>query len=205
MQITTTTTKKGRINVHADGEYLFTVPAFVWYRSPLCGQSEAAEEELAALLEEAREHEAYEKALRLLGMRAHSEAELGRKLARDYPKSAVQAALTRLNEAGLINDAAFAEQLAEELARRKNYAPQRIQTELARRGVPAEIAKNAANALDIDKKQGIIDIIAKMHLPERPAQKDVNRLIRRLLNAGYTMREIRETVTFSEEAPFDDC
>ena len=38
-----------------------------------------------------------------------------------------------------------------------------------------------------------------MHLPERPAKKDVDRLLRRLLNAGYTMREIREVISFSED------
>ncbi len=46
MELTTTFTKKGRINVLADGEYQFTVPAFIWYASSLCGETEAEPEEL---------------------------------------------------------------------------------------------------------------------------------------------------------------
>ncbi len=199
MELSTTTTKKGRINVHADGEYLFTVSAFIWYRSPLCGKTEAAPEALEELRLQGLESDAYEKGLRLLGSRAHAEKELRTKLTRAYPADAADAAVARLKEAGLIDDASYAAALAEELQRRKNYSPQRIILELTHRGVDAETAKNAANGLDIDKKEGIINILNKMHLPERPAKKDVDRLLRRLLNAGYTMREIREVISFSED------
>ncbi len=199
MELTTSTTKKGRINILTDGEYQFTVPAFIWYRSPLCGQTAAEPEELEELHAEGQAADAYEKALRLLGNRAHAETELRQKLKRDYPAHAVEAAVARLNEAGLLDDAAFAETLAEELYRRKRYAPPRILQELTHRGVDAETAKNAVNGLDIDRKQGIIDIIEKMRLPEHPTRKETDRLLRRLLAAGYTMREIREAVEITEE------
>ena len=203
MELTTTETKKGRINVLADGEYLFTVPAFIWYTSALCGKTEAEPEELEALRQTGEAADAYEKGLRLLGQRAHSRTELKRKLRVKYGEDAVEAALARLEESGLIDDAAFAASLAEELYRRKAYAPERVLRELVHRGVDAQTAKNAVSALDIDKKQGIIEIINKMHLPERPTKKDADRLIRRLLSAGYTLGEIREVVTISEEENFD--
>ena len=85
MEISTSTTKKGRINILTDGEYQFTVPAFIWYRSPLFGQTEADGVSLEALRAEGQAYDAYEKGLRLLGLRAHGTEELRRKLRRDYP------------------------------------------------------------------------------------------------------------------------
>ena len=204
MELSTTTTKKGRINVVADGEYQFTVPAFIWYRSALCGETEASPEALEELRLLGEQADAYEKAVRLLSFRAHSEAELRRKLRPGFSDDAIEAAMEKLRENGLVDDAAYAEALAEELFRRKAWAPERIRKELISRGIDAETAKNAANGLDINRKQGIIDIISKMHLPPVLTKKDADRLIRRLLNAGYSMREIKEVVSFSEEENFDD-
>ena len=205
MELTVTTAKSGRINVYADGEYLFTVPAFIWYGSALCGKTEADEAALKELKAAGEAHDAYEKALRLLGNRAHSEHELRQKLRVKYGGDAVDDAVGRLRENALLDDAAFAEALAQELSRRKHYAPERILLELKARGVDGEIAKKAANGLDIDRKQGIIDIIYKMHLPDAPTRKDADRLLRRLLNAGYSMREIKEVVSFSDDADGTDA
>lgn len=199
MEISTTTAKSGRINIHADGEYLFTVPALIWYASPLSSKPYADEEELFALKALGEEHDAYEKALRLLSMRAHGEKELKRKLRQKYSEEASDSAIIKLTENGLIDDEKFAADLAEELSRRKSYSPERIKNELINRGIDRETAKNAANALDIDKKEGIINIINKLHLPESPTKKDVDRLLRRLLTAGYTMSEIRDVISFSGE------
>jgi len=199
MEISVTTAKSGRINIHADGEYLFTVPALIWYASPLCGHAQADEGELMELKNLGEERDAYDKALRLLSIRAHSEKELRMKLKQKFSDDAVDSAAERLAENGLLDDAAFAAAYAEELYRRKSYSPERIKNELINRGIDRETAKNAANALDIDKKEGIINILNKVRLPENPAKKDVDRLLRRLIGAGYTMREIREVIDFSEE------
>ena len=203
MKLTTTTTKKGRINVLADGEYQFTVPAFIWYGSSFCGQPRITPEGLEELRLQGEQADAYEKAMRLLSIRAHGETELRRKLRPQYSAQAIDLAVERLRENGLVDDAAFAAALAEERFRRKAWAPERIRQDLMSRGIDAETAKNAVNGLDIDRKQGIIDIISKMHLPAVLTKKDADRLIRRLLNAGYSMREIREVVTFSEEENYD--
>ena len=204
MELTTSTTKKGRINVLADGEYQFTVPAFIWYASSFCGQTQITPEELEELRLQGEQADAYDKALRLLAVRAHGEAELKRKMRQQYSAEAIDSALEKLRENGLVDDAAFASALAEERLRRKSWSPERIRQDLLSRGIDAETAKNAVNGLDIDRKKGIIDIISKMHLPDSPTRKDADRLIRRLLNAGYSMREIREVVLFSEEENFDE-
>ncbi len=199
MEITTTATKKGRINVNADGEYRFTVPAFIWAQSPLYEGCEADEDALEALRERAAAFEAEEAAVRLLSCRAHSEKELMLKLRRKFPADVAAAAAAAMREKGYLDDEAFAAALAEELSRVKRFAPARIVSELLRRGVDKEIAENAVSALDIDENTGIIELITKMRLPEEPSEKEVARAMRRLLAAGYSWSEIRRALSYRED------
>ena len=199
MEITTTATKKGRINVNADGEYRFTVPAFIWAQSPLYEGCEADEDALEALRERAAAFEAEEAAVRLLSYRAHSEKELMLKLRRKFPADVAAAAAAAMREKGYLDDEAFAAALAEELSRVKRFAPARIVSELLRRGVDKEIAENAVSALDIDENTGIIELITKMRLPEEPSEKEVARAMRRLLAAGYSWSEIRRALSYRED------
>ena len=194
MTITTDTTKKGRISVYADGEYRFTVPAFIWAASALYEGCEADEETLEDLRGQGLAFDAEEAAARLLSYRAHSEKELKMKLRRKYPAGVAEAAAAKMRDLGYIDDESFAAQLAEELSRSKHYAPQRILSELLSRGVDKEIAENAVSALDIDENNGIIELISKMRLPEEPTEKDVARVMRRLLSAGYSWSEIRRAL-----------
>ena len=194
MTITTDTTKKGRISVYADGEYRFTVSAFIWAASSLYEGCEADEETLEVLRGQGQTYDAEEAAVRLLSYRAHSEKELKMKLRRKSPADVAEAAAAKMRGLGDLNDEKFASQLAEELFRTKHYAPQRILSELFSRGIAKEFAENAVSALDIDENKGIIELISKMRLPEEPTEKDVARLMRRLLSAGYSYSEIRRAL-----------
>ena len=202
MELSTTVTKKGRINVSADGEYLFTVPASIWYRSPLSSKTEADAEELEDLKAEGFFADAEEKAMRLLSLRAHSEGELRRKLARTVPGETADAVIEELREKGYLDDEAFARDLAEELFRRKAYGPERIRMELLNRGISAAVVTKTLESLDIDKNTGIINSIRKMHLPETLTKKEADKVIRRLLNAGYSLADVREALDFT---PMEDC
>lgn len=201
MEITTTLTKKGRINVFADGEYQFTVSSLFWQKNGCPAGAAMEPEELAALSAQAENEAAYGKAVRLLSLRAHGERELLQKLCRDHPKAAAEAAVERCRREGYVDDEAFARAFAEERFRLKGYAPSRIEAELRAKGVDREISQNAVFSLDIDRKNGIIRIIQKMRLPPQISAAERDRMIRRLLSAGYTMREIRETVEFSGGEP----
>ena len=204
MKITTTTTKKGRINIFADGEYQFTVSALFWAIHGCPEGGRLPPEALSALAEAAKKEAAFERALRLISLRAHGETELYRKLRRDFEPLYARSAVDRCRDVGLVDDEAYARLYAEELFRRKGYAPERIELALREKGIDKEIAKNAAFALDIDRKIGIIRIIEKMRLPETVSKQEASRLLRRLRAAGYSMREIREVVEFSgaaEELP----
>lgn len=198
MIIETKSLKNGKIKIIADGEELFTVPAVIWYSSRFHDGDDVNSEELSELKAQGDSSMAFESGMRMLSLRAHSESELKRKLSAKYPPPAVKNAIQRLKDSGLIDDEKYAFLLAEELYRRKAYAPKRIEAELKNRGIDSIYIENAINALDIDAKIGIIKVIEKYHLSEDSTPKEKDRVIRRLLGMGYSFSDISKYISIYE-------
>lgn len=194
MELTTKQGKNGKINLFTDGEFRFAVSAFVYHSFPLRDGDEVTEEALSELKRASDAEKAHESALRSLTVRAHGEKELLRKLRQKYDAEAAESAVERCKQAGLINDAAFAADLAEELYRRKALSPERIRRELEQRGVDKNTVQNAISALDIDRDSGIIQILEKMRITDDSPDKDKARAVRRLINAGYSFPEARRAM-----------
>jgi len=94
---------------------------------------------------------AFDAGIRLLATRGHSRAELRRKLLRrGYDQPAIEAAETRLLEAGLLNDRVFAELYVRR--RSRSLGPLAISAELAARGVDRELADAAVDRLGPHKQ-----------------------------------------------------
>ena len=191
MELSTALNKNGRVNISTDGEFRFAVSAFVYRSFPWRDGDEITEEALAELKAADDAERAHESALRMLTARAHGEQELYRKLRQKYAADAAQSAVDRCKAAGLIDDTAFAETLAESLLSKKGWSPERVKTELLCRGVDKETAEKAISALDIDRDSGIIMLLAKMRITDASPEKDKARAIRRLLNAGYGYAEVK--------------
>ncbi len=195
MTVSTTTAKSGKINLYIDGEFRFSVPASLWFESTVRDGDEITEEELAALQEAADSVFAYDAALRLLSIRAHSEKELYDKLRRKYRAASARAAIEKCRSHGFLNDEKFASLLADELVRRKHFAPKRVENELIARGVDRHIAQSAAESLDIDEKISMIDIIDKLCPADgRPDEKTKKRIVNRLLRLGYAPHDVFDAV-----------
>ena len=194
MELTAKQGKNGKINLYTDGEFRFAVSAFIYHSFPFRDGDAVTEEALAELKKASDAEKAYESALRSLTTRAHGEKELLRKLRQKYDAEAAQNAVDRCKEAGLIDDDAFAADLAEELYRRKAFSPERIGRELEQRGVDKNTAQNAISALDIDRDSGIIQILEKMRITDASPDKDKARAVRRLINAGYSFPEVKRAI-----------
>ena len=199
MELSTAVNKNGRINISTDGEFRFAVSAFVYRSFPYRDGDEVTEENLAELKAADDAEKAHESALRMLTARAHGEQELYRKLRQKYDAEAARSAVERCKDAGLIDDSAFAADLAESLSARKGWSPERVKTELISRGVDKETAENAISALDIDRDSGIIQILEKMRITDDSPEKDKARAVRRLLNAGYGYREIKKHISVDDD------
>ncbi len=194
----TVKSKKNKTDLYLDGEFLFTVPSVIWYSSRFREGDDVAKEELLSLKEEGDSSMAFDSAMRMLSLRAHSEFELRVKLKMKFPEAAVDLAVEKLFSLGLLDDEKFAFLLAEELYERKGFAPKRIILELKNRGINSETAQKAVNALDIDKKIGIIKVIEKLKITESSTPKEKDRAIRRLLNMGYSYSEISDYISIYE-------
>ena len=199
MELSTALNKNGRINISTDGEFRFAVSAFVYRSFPWRDGDEITEEALAELKAADDAERAHESALRMLTARAHGEKELYRKLRQKYDADAARSAVDRCKEAGLIDDKAFAADLAESLITRKGWSPERVKTELICRGVDKETAENAVSALDIDRDSGIIMLLDKMRITDASPEKDKARAVRRLLNAGYGYGEIKKHISADDD------
>ncbi len=198
MELGISTQKNNKIKIYADGEFLFTVPAVIWYSSRFREGDEVTAEELTLLKNEADCSQAFDSAMRMLSLRAHSEFELKSKLKQKFSGEAVHHAIEKLRVLNLLDDEKFAFMYAEELYRRKGFAPKRIIIELKNRGIDPVTSENAVNSLDIDREIGIIKVIEKYHITENSTPKEKDRVIRRLLNMGYSFSDISKHINIYE-------
>ena len=87
-------------------------------------------------------------ALRFLSHRSRSEAEVRRRLGRDFPESVVETTLAHLKDRGLLDDAAFAQSWRESRERNRPRSRMVLQRELYQRGVSRTVANEALEDLD---------------------------------------------------------
>jgi regulatory protein len=90
------------------------------------------------------DEDAYKRALKLLGYRSRSEAELNRKLAQaGFSLQEIEAALEKLRGLKFLDDEAFASSFARDRIENRGYGPLRVERELRLKGV----AKNLVAAV----------------------------------------------------------
>jgi regulatory protein len=112
-----------------------------------------------------------EAAGKLLAVRARSESELrDRLLAKEFPEDEIEAALTRLRELRLIDDAAFAADWVEQRATSKGLGPDRLRIELKAKGIAREVIDAALAECGTDHLAKARELAAQqirkvVHLP----------------------------------------
>ena len=144
---------------------------------------------------------AYERAVGFLTRRAHFSAELERKLRqRGYPDEEIAAALARLRSEGYLDDAALAREFVAAKATRSGIGKARARADLARRGLGAEVARDAAEAaLPQDDLQDAREAARRWGRTHRP---DAAALGRHLQRKGFSTRAIvRILQDLGEDAP----
>lgn len=143
-------------------------------------------EDLRARIASAAPEFARERALRVLGYRDRSQAELTRKLTdHGYDQDLVASLVERFVELGLVDDARFASLWAR-TRKSSGMGPQRIRRELAERGVSKELAESAVS--DIFGDTDCVEQ-ARASLRGRRAEdtRARDRLVRTLVRRGFTI------------------
>lgn len=139
-------------------------------------------------------------ALYLLARRDHTSLELKQKLSRkDYAHTDIDAVITRLEEAGLINAARFAESYTH-YRRSKGYGPRRIAMELQSKGIAEAVIAEQVQITDNAWFTEIRTIWRKHFKGRVPAdQRDRARQLRFLYNRGFTQDQIKSVFGTDDE------
>jgi regulatory protein len=143
----------------------------------------------------------YVRALDMLEARARGVAELRRLLIRKgEPSAEVDAAIDRLRDAGVLDDANFARQLTRSKAVGAGLSRRRIGQELARRGVARDVSNEAIEAVfeeDAVDEEASIERLARKKLRmltkvDEAARK--RRLYAFLARRGYDADDIQRVL-----------
>ena len=143
-------------------------------------------ESLASELDEAEVRLAKERALRILGYRERSAAEVDQRLLDDgYPPEVARDTVARFSELGLIDDSRFAAVYSRSRLA-AGFGTRRIASELKQRGVAPEIAVSALReAMDgYDEVERAIGAL-RGRVPRDRRERE--RLLRHLVSKGFDL------------------
>ena len=133
-----------RVNVHVDGASRLRLSAELVLKERLRVGDEVDDARLAELETMDQPWKARAAALSLLSYRARSSAELKRRLKRKgFDEDVAAATVERLDDLGVVDDAAFAESFVRDRVRLKPRGPRRLAGELRAKGVDEETARAA--------------------------------------------------------------
>lgn len=197
--------RKGLMALFIDGEKAVDLDAEIYLKSGIKPGDELTDERLHGLINASDTRRAERKAMYLLGYRAHSEKELAQKLSRSVPREAAQKAAEWMTELGLVNDGEYASTLAKELFERKHFAARRVRMELARRGIPRELAEEAARNAEPDPRETLREFVERKYARYLGDEKGRRRTVAALQRMGYRWDDIRWVLNeFQSDADDED-
>ncbi len=133
-------------------------------------------------------------ALRLLGYRGRSEAEVRRRLAPRYSVETIERVITSLTEQGYLDDAAFAAQWRSSRERRRPRGKSLLRLELRGKGIPEETIREALEDFDGLGNAYRAGQSLALRLAGEELTKFRQRLWSHLQRRGFEASVIRETV-----------
>jgi len=189
--------RKGLVQIYLDGEAAVKIDAEIFLRSGLKPGDMLTDGELHELIRASDERRAREKALYLLEHRSHSKKELTEKIARTAAsRPAAQAAADRMEELGLLNDEAYARDLARDLFTRKRYGAMRVKQELKRKGIDGELIDELLEQYGGEEAalENIRAVLDKKYAGWEEDEKTRRRAFAALQRLGYSYGLIRQAM-----------
>jgi regulatory protein len=138
-----------RLNLFLDGKFAFSLDRTEAAREGIKVGLELTGDRLEALMTSLKLGRCVDAAYRYLSYRPRSEAELKDRLVRrGFPPAHIAAAIARLKEQGLLDDAEFARFWAENRATFRPRGRAMTRSELRKKGVPDETIRQAVGEID---------------------------------------------------------
>ena len=193
--------RKSLSAIYIDGEFALKLDTETVLSERLKAGIEIDDDRLLELIKISDARRAKEKALWLISYRDHSEGELRQKLSKDYGEEAVDKAIERLMELGLINDESFARNYAVSLSH-KHLSQRQIQQKLRLKGIDRDLTAETVEDLDLDERQEIRALINKKYIRKLADEADLRRTIAALQRRGFSYSDIKAVI--KEFAEFEE-
>lgn len=199
MKLTVKPGKRDKLHIYLDDEYRTTVDALYFGSCGFRDGMELDESQAEAFLRQANDRRAFNKAASLLSMQDRTRRQLLDRLTEDFGEASAEAAVDRLEELRLVDDARYARSFADELQRRKNAAPRRIRQELIGRGIDPDTADETLAEMEFDPRESIDALLRTRFRGKYADEKGLRRTIAALQRLGYGYGDIRAALRDAAE------
>jgi regulatory protein len=187
--------REKRVNIFLDDKPVFNLLAEVALKEGLRVGQELTEGRQEALASLDRYQRCLNAAIRLLGYRPRSEAEIKQRLIRHgFDNGTTDRAVARLKEQGLVDDIAFARFWKDN---RESFSPRSRRLtglELRRKGLPADIIEAVTREIDESDSAYRAALVKARRLPLTDYQLFRHRLGAYLGRRGFNYEIINETI-----------
>ena len=197
-------TKKGRLALFLDGEFVFSLDEETFARANLHEGDELESWQVEDLRKQSDTRRALDKAMDYLSLRDHASGELYQKLCRKFDAPSAAYAVARAGELGLLDDAGFARRRAAELLR-KRKSRREILTDLAAKGIGRDTAAEAVEALyecdeeGEDPELATARALVQRHYVAKLAAGKRDQVAAALARRGFSHAIIREALAEDDD------
>ena len=186
-------TKRGRYALFFDGEFAFSLDEDTFAMAGLHTGDELEEWQIHDLQTKSDTRKAVDKAMDLLALRDHAAGELYQKLCRSFDPHSAAAAVAKMQELNLLDDAGFARRRAAELLRK-------------RKGIDRGAAAEAVEALfaqseeDEEENPELANAraLVERHYAAKLAQGKWQQVAAALARRGFSHSVIRQALADAE-------
>jgi len=184
-----------RVNIYIDGQFSLAVDLEIAVKEKLKVGTDIDSDRIAEVGKQDRIHRCYDAAVRFLGYRPRSEAELRDRLhRRGFSQDDIEPAIIKLGEQGLVNDNVFAQFWTEN---RESFSPRSrylTMLELRKKGVAEEvISRTIADINDEESAyRTAITRVSRLHFSDRQDLR--KRLGDYLRRRGFSYETINRTI-----------
>ena len=186
--------KKGLSALYIDGEFAMKLDTEVLIAHRFDVGREIDDEALHACVLDSDQKRCKDKAMWLISFRDHSRRELLDKLRRDYPEDVAEAAVRRMEELGLVNDANYARRYTADLIHLKHLSERGIRQKLYEKGIDRDLIDEIMEETEVDEEEQIRTVIEKKYARGITDEKVRRRAVSALQRLGFGYGSIKSVL-----------
>ncbi len=187
--------KKGLSALYIDGEFAMKLDTETLLAHRFDVGREIDDEALHACVLDSDQKRCKDKAMWLISYRDHSHKELIDKLKKDYPEDIAEAAVCRLEELGLVNDARYARRYTADLISLKHLSERGIRQKLFEKGIARELIDEILDEVELDEEEQIRAVIDKKYARNLNDEKVRRRAAAALQRMGFGYGVIKSVLS----------